>query len=557
MDPKEYLGKVPFLEKLIGNTPMIFYMIDRNRIFQLSEGLGLSWIGLEAGQVVGLSVQEVFAKDQELLDALEKAFSGTLTVMQSQVGERYFESYLSPYYTDDGIVEGVIGVAVDISQRIEARRELDKTRKLQDALIKSVPGILYIYNSEEKLTMWNEGHCQMTGYDDDELKGRAIDSWFDEDNKKIINAAKEDLYQNNYSEAEVVMQKKDGTGIHVLYNAVTVELEGEMNIVGMGVDVSKLVETENKLVELTETLENKVNERTVELSEANEELTAVNEELRAMNEEIQAINEQLNESNRLMIEMQDNLVESEKMAALGTLVAGVAHEVNTPIGVSFTAATHLSSIANNIVDQQNKGGIDEEDLKFLMEDLVNASDIIARNLNRAGKLVQSFKQLSVDQSIEMRRMFDVGQYIDETIVSLSPKYKSRHIEIMIDYKSGIIINGWPGALAQVITNLYFNAIQHGIGKTLGGKIYINVTKEDQDVRIIFRDNGKGMDSNTLNKIFEPFYTTKRYEGGTGLGLSIVHTLVTQKFGGKITCESTVGKGCEFLIRFPLGGENNE
>jgi signal transduction histidine kinase len=242
---------------------------------------------------------------------------------------------------------------------------------------------------------------------------------------------------------------------------------------------------------------------------------------------------------------------------LGTLVAGVAHEVNTPIGVGVTAASHLTDIAQELLGLYRRKDLNEELVETLLSDVEKASRIIVKNLNHAGQLIQSFKQLSADQSLEPLREFELGEYLDEILVSISPTYKKSNVSIKTHYSEKLVINGWPGAFTQIITNLVMNSMQHAFLPGETGQIDIELSSKGNGFLVVFRDNGHGMKKQVLEKIFDPFFTTKRSSGGTGLGLSIVYTIVTQRYRGSIHCESEPEKGTSFFIELMQGGTTNE
>jgi signal transduction histidine kinase len=273
----------------------------------------------------------------------------------------------------------------------------------------------------------------------------------------------------------------------------------------------------------------------------------MNQELTASNEEINAINEELLDSNEKIIEMKDYLVESEKMAALGGLVAGVAHEVNTPLGIGITASSYLSDITSELMKKVTDPSFDRDILLDYLEDIKKASLIIEKNLTRAGKLTHSFKQLSVDQTSEPKRIFNVGSYLEEILISLSPSLKKTNISIETEYEEDILLNGSPGAFSQIITNLLLNALAHAYKPKEKGIIRIKIEHENKKIKVSFTDDGCGMSANTLSKIYEPFFTTRRDLGGTGLGLSVVYSIVTQQFLGTIMCSSELGVGTIFTM----------
>ena len=540
----EYFGD------LVSQLPTIFYVLDRDWKFLISEGQGLEKIGLHPGQVVGVSARDMYHDYPDILEAVEKAFRGEHVMYYHTIGDTHLENYVAPYYNNVGEIVGIVGSTVDITARIHSENELKKTRALQEALMESVPGMIYMYNDQGQLILWNRWHEVMTGYTGEELHHRNLMDWYKDDpiSQEAVVRGLEATARDGYGQAEANLQCKDGSVIPLFLTARPLKVEGKDYFVGMGVDISSRIEAENKLLHLNRTLELKVEERTQELKAVNEDLTAANEELTAMNEEISAMNEELAATNEQLIEMQNFLVEAEKMAALGGLVAGVAHEVNTPIGVSLTASSHLSDISKELISLHQTKPLTSEDIIPFLEDIGKASQIIFKNLNRAAHLIKSFKQLSVDQSMEPKRKFDLGAYIDEVLVSLSPSLKKTQIRITTNCQEAIIINGYPGSIAQVITNLVMNSLNHAYQPGETGHIHITTTREDSMIQIEYSDDGCGMDEDTLNKIYEPFFTTNRAAGGSGLGLSVVYSIITQQYEGTIRCISKLREGTTFFIR---------
>jgi signal transduction histidine kinase len=248
---------------------------------------------------------------------------------------------------------------------------------------------------------------------------------------------------------------------------------------------------------------------------------------------------------------QKQLVESEKMAALGALVAGVAHEINTPVGVSVTANSFLQQKTKDMLHVLEENKLKKSDLTGYLSAANESTQIISNNLKRASELVKGFKQVAVDQTSEVKREFGVKGYLEEIIFSLGPSMKGSNVDVQLGVSEDIIINSYPGVFSQIFTNLIINSLTHAFNKGDKGTILIKVAKESQLI-LEYRDNGKGMLPEVKKKIFDPFFTTNRANGGTGLGMHIVYNLVTQTLGGTITCESMHNEGTTFLINLPLG-----
>lgn len=247
-------------------------------------------------------------------------------------------------------------------------------------------------------------------------------------------------------------------------------------------------------------------------------------------------------------------VEREKMAALGNMVAGVAHEINTPIGISITASSYLELKNQEITDLLQQGKMKKSDLDKYLETSNEVLSTIMANLNRASELICSFKQVAADETSEVKREFDVGDYMEAVVTSLRPYIRKTSHTVTINCKKGLVVNSYPGALAQIITNLIENSIVHAYDQGVAGNIRIDVDETNENIVITYSDDGKGMDRSVVKKIYEPFFTTNRGGGGTGLGMNIVYNIVTQTFAGTIGCKSKVGGGTVFVITIPTHKE---
>jgi two-component system, NtrC family, sensor kinase len=248
---------------------------------------------------------------------------------------------------------------------------------------------------------------------------------------------------------------------------------------------------------------------------------------------------------------QDELVEARKMSSLGSLVAGVAHEINTPVGTSITLASTLMDETKLLLAAIVAKQLKQSTLNNYLEIAQESTSLILSNLNRAAELIQSFKQVAVDQSIQEHRTFRLKQYLEEVVISLSPQFRHTAHTVRIKGDDSISIHSYPGAIAQVVTNLITNSLVHAYPNNQNGQLCFEVTQQDGQVLIRYDDDGCGISAEILGKIYEPFFSTARNKGGTGLGLNIVYNLVTQKLQGKIEVRSKVNEGTQFEIALPM------
>lgn len=245
------------------------------------------------------------------------------------------------------------------------------------------------------------------------------------------------------------------------------------------------------------------------------------------------------------------LVESEKMASLGGLVAGVAHEINTPVGITVSAASYLNDRAEEMRLRAAKETVPPVVWRQFVDDASQSARLLLSNAKRAAQLVESFKKVAVDQTSDRRRRFDLRDYIDETLASLRPRFQEVGVSITVDCPREIAMDTYPGALAQVLTNLVLNALQSAFeGRDQGSILIFARTVGEDEVMIEVADNGRGIPAGLHERIFEPFFTTRRGSGGSGLGLHLAYNMVTRKLDGTIVARDRPGGGASFEIRIP-------
>lgn len=356
-----------------------------------------------------------------------------------------------------------------------------------------------------------------------------------QEREKIVSMLTLGQSVRNY---EVCWRTKAGVERLGLCSIEEIDINEQQYLLHVWHDITEAKEAEEALRNAKDELEIKVEVRTQELTAANQELQAMNETMSHTLQELQ--------------QTQEQLIQSGKMASLGRLVAGVAHEVNTPVGVSVTAASYLAGLSQKISGMYHEGNLEREDLEEYLIEAEQSTAILIANLERAAYLINSFKKVSVDQSSENKRSFAVAGYLQEIILTLHPKFKKTKITVSVDGDNELEIYGYAGVFAQVITNLLDNSLTHAYENAEQvGQIQIKFYTKNNTFHLIYQDDGQGMSANTVAHIFDPFFTMKRSEGGTGLGMHIVYNIVTQKLRGKITCSSVQGEGTVFTITFPM------
>lgn len=320
------------------------------------------------------------------------------------------------------------------------------------------------------------------------------------------------------------------------------------------------------LFQTTVMLEDLVRERTKELEAALHQNERINRQLQRTQEQMaheigqrklahEALQREKDEQKILIAKLEqatNQLVQSEKLASLGSLVAGFAHELNTPLGNSLMVASTLSTRIDEFADQLTAGALRKQVLLDFVEQSRQAAALLQRNSQRAADLIGNFKEVAVDQTSMRRRSFDLRQALDEVLSALQPKLRhtGHHLEVKV--APGIVLESYPGPIEQIITNLLANSLLHGFEGIAAGTIRIDAeVLADARVALTYADDGVGIDKADAKRIFDPFYTTKLGSGGSGLGLYIVYNLTTGVLGGTIKLSSTPGQGVRFELLLPL------
>ncbi|MGL6150694.1 MAG: ATP-binding protein [Aeromonas sobria] len=419
----------------------------------------------------------------------------------------------------------------ELVARHQAVEQLQQERDFSATLINSANMIICCMEPNLTIASINPAAILLTGYHQQELLQHNWLDLFVSPNKRaeitgILSA------DGSLSDKEVIMHDQQAHELVLQWTFVPFYDGPNLKYqIGFGYDITQLKKVEREIIQLNEQLEGKVVERTRSLSEANGQLGKAYDDLK---------------------QAQQTLVESEKMASLGSLVAGVAHEINTPIGISVTASSYLQERVADF-----KSHIDSKQLSrsYLTEFTVNLDEsmqLLQSNLRRASELIASFKQVAVDQSSEARYNFSLADNLHQVVVSLGHKLKKSQCEVDIQCDPKLSTFSFPGSFTQIYSNLILNSINHGFDNwDKPKKITIKVEQQGEDLLIDYSDNGRGIPPEILPRIFDPFVTSKRGQGGSGLGTHIIYNLVVQLLRGRINCISTPGNGAQFHIRLPI------
>ena len=287
--------------------------------------------------------------------------------------------------------------------------------------------------------------------------------------------------------------------------------------------VTDLTRAQQQIIQLNQVLESRVQERTADLEA----------------------------SLRQTQQAQEQLIQTEKLAALGSMVAGVAHEINTPLGNCVLAASSLEDTVDELLEMVQSGVIRKQEFLHHMESLKSGFELLTSNLNRGADLVGRFKQVAADQSNDERRLFAFLELLEDTITAMSPRLKRLKCQVEYHCPEGVVLDSYPGDFSQILMNLIMNSLVHGFQGGVEGRILIVAERCGDELHMEYSDNGRGLSSEARTRLFEPFFTTNRERGGTGLGMSIIHSLVCQRLGGQINLESGGEAGVCFRIRVPL------
>ncbi len=532
------------LRQVIDLVPDMVYVKNREGIFLLANRAAADYHGSTVEELTGRNLKDIHDPEEAmrmLADDLEVLDTGFPKVILEEPFHhrdgsiRWLQTTKLPYtslHTDES---AVLSLSVDITNRKLAEEALKNSEERFRAIFNQTYQFTGIVDIDGTLVQVNDSALVPFNITREDVVGKPYweSSWWAQ-NKETHEWLKDVIRRAGQGETvrkETTHKLPDGGVLNIDFSIKPARDENGtiLFLIPEGRDITSLKTTEDELRKLNEELEHRVSERTQNLQEAKQELEHSLEQLH---------------------KMQQELVLSEKMAALGGLVAGVAHEINTPLGIGVTASSFLHENMIQLAEKFKDNSLKKSDLEKFISTGKESTESILTNLNRAAELIRSFKQVAADQSSEIPRHFNLKSYVDEVLLSLRPKYKRTDHTIENNCPDKEIFS-YPGAFMQIITNLLVNSLTHAFeGKTAG---YIRIGGEIQDdiLTFTFSDDGSGIPTEFMDKVFEPFYTTKRGEGGTGLGLHIVFNTVTQTLGGTIRFTSAQGKGTNFTITLPV------
>ena len=412
---------------------------------------------------------------------------------------------------------------LDLTALRQLERTLAITSQRLDSIFDMAPSAMVVATNHH-FTEVNQQWLNLFGFDRSEVLSRhaeEIGYWVDLNARNTMYA---DLERDGeIAPRDMPFRRKDGTLVECVLTARLLR-DGDNKIVITSIsDVSELRSAQRALERMNRDLESRVVSRTADLEHALQSLELA----------------------------KDELIRTEKLAALGSMVAGIAHELNTPIGNSVTIASTLQDKTRELVQLLQSGGLKKSQLDQFGAMSMQSSELILRNLNQARQLMGSFKQVAMDQSSAQRRQFDLRETVEELLDTARPMYKKTPYALHCDLAPGLYMDSYPGPLGQILTNFIANALLHAFEGCPSGAMHLSAAAQgDTHVTITFRDDGRGISPAHLSRLFDPFFTTKLGKGGNGLGLNIVYNLVTQVLGGKINVTSQEGEGTMFTLMLP-------
>lgn len=497
------------------------------------DGKITAW-GHNAAAVTGFSAEQMLGSALSSLIPDSRRDEVALINSRMRRGENLSEFETQSLHHSGGLRE----VSLNISPRLNQQGELvgsrtaihDITEIKRDradamqlaAIVAATDGVIIASTLEGTITHWNPGAEATLGYRSADMLTRnfmdIVPCEFNARTQAMMDAAH---HGQPAPRVDMELQHAQGHSVPVSISLSPVR-DRSGGLVGVAILAADITERQRAQAALEDAI--------IEQATANDELRKTLARLR---------------------DAQDQLVQTEKFASLGALVAGVAHEINTPVGVSVTAASHLRRKYDELQKALDSGSLKRSQLVDFTGQVDQATHIILTNCRRASELIQSFKQVAVDQSSSEMRCFNLKQYMHEVLLSLRPKLKPTGIKVHIECDDNLSLASVPGAYSQILANLIINSLTHAYAPNGRGQINITARSNGEILSLAYQDDGCGMTAEVKAQVFEPFFTTRRGEGGSGLGMNVVYNLITRKLGGELELTSEPGEGMRLLMSLPL------
>jgi PAS domain S-box-containing protein len=483
-------------------------------------------------EICGISVEDHLGRSvRDCVPALAEAVEGIVrSIMRTgepvtgievagqradQTDERSWVTYWHPLRSPTGEIVGVNVAAEEVTERKRAEAALQASERQFHTLADSIPQLVWMADANGKIFWFNNHWHEYTGTPAGETSSH---DW-----QALLAPASRHETRDRWTQAlqagtalemELSLRGRDGQYRPFLTRAVPLRDSASViyGWIGTHIDISERKRSE--------------------------------QEIRSARDAAEAALQNLRET-------QESLIEAEKLAALGQLVAGIAHEINNPVGTGLTVASSLERKTAEFAAKVAQGNLKRSSLNDFLAMSREASLQLVANLNHAAELIQSFKQVAADRNYSNPRVFDLGDLTEQVVMSLRPGLGKKNLTLNVACQPDLTMNSYPGPYGQVLTNLFLNSVAHAFPDGKGGTVDIKVRASGKDdVEVLFSDNGCGMSLDVRRKAFDPFFTTRRDQGGTGLGLHIVHSIVTNCLGGRLDLDSKPGEGTKIQLILP-------
>lgn len=518
----DYFGTVVLIEKS-GWIVIVSKTLERYRDTLVASGFILL-IALLTGMVVSVIIARVIG------GVFSQRFKVFMQLAEAITSGNYD---VQPVPSKIKEIEVLGDEILNAGQQIKSREQALATKEQRyRALVEQSPVAVIEWDEHLAIVGWNRVAQDILGFLDKESATSAVDYLAQEENQQQLAA----LATRFESDASFIAehQFKSETGDSIICRSFNATISGDdgelLGYLSLVEDITEQRRIEQQIQDLNTRLEQRVANRTTALSNTNEQLKHALKNLKRT---------------------QSELLRADKLAALGAMVAGVSHELNTPIGNAVMAITTLEKQTTHFEQQYQSGAVKRSTFEDYLAISKESEQLVAKNLYRAAELITSFKQVAVDQTSAQKRTFELRQHLEEVLLTLKPLFKKTSVSLKSNIPMGIQLNSYPGSLGQVVTNLINNALIHGFEAGDPGLISISAERVGDDtVKIVIEDNGKGIPEENQDKVFDPFFSTRLGEGGTGLGLHIVHNIVTGVLAGSVELISRE-KGTRFEVSIPL------